>query len=338
MLLESALPSSSLMQNDCQTVSLSGQRRPLRVLRKHSANPVFRPEEFPEDVMYAFNPGAIRYRGEYLLMIDAATLAQPVVFWIARSRDGVNFTPDPEPVNWPDAPPDHPEDCIYDPRITEIDGEYIILYASSSETAGVRVGIVKTKDFETFERISIASEQGNRNGVLFPEKIQGLYARLDRPFGDPNDTCGMWISYSPDLVYWGRSRPVMGPRPGLWDGLKVGAGAVPIKTDKGWLEIYHGVTDTGVGLIYRLGACLLDLEDPSKVIARGEDAILWPEHSYEMTGRVGNVVFTCNALLEDDGRVRIYYGAADTCIGLAEGKLSDLIDACFRKNPLRLRC
>ncbi len=129
----------------------------------------------------------------------------------------------------------------------------------------------------------------------------------------------------------------MGPRAGFWDGLKVGAGAVPIRTEKGWLEIYHGVTNTGAGLIYRLGACLLDLKDPSQVIARGEDAILWPEYPYEMTGRVGNVVFTCNALLDDDGTVRVYYGAADTCIGLAEGKLSDLIDACFRKNSLRLR-
>ncbi|PAW79375.1 MAG: glycosidase [Verrucomicrobia bacterium Tous-C9LFEB] len=308
-----------------------------RVLVKSPHNPVIKPSDFPGDVMYAFNPGAIRFNGEYLLMVDAATLAQPVTLWIARSQDGIHFTADPEPVNWPAPPEDHAEDCIYDPRITFIDGEYIILYASSSESAGVRVGIVKTKDFRTFERVSIASEQGNRNGALFPEKINGLYARLDRPFGDPNDTCGMWVSYSPDLIYWGRSRPVMSARPGLWDSLKVGAGAVPIKTDKGWLEIYHGVTFTGAGPIYRLGACMLDLKDPSKVIARGEDTILWPEHDYEMVGRVGNVVFSCNAVLTDEGTVRIYYGAADTCIGLAEGKLSDLIDACYKKNTLRMQ-
>jgi beta-1,4-mannooligosaccharide/beta-1,4-mannosyl-N-acetylglucosamine phosphorylase len=181
-----------------------------RVLRKHPSNPVLTPDSFPAEVMYAFNPGAIRFQGEYLLMVDAATYAQPVVFWIARSMDGVHFTLDPRPVNWPAPHPDHPEDCVYDPRITQIGDEYIILYASSSVSDGVRVGIVKTKDFQTFERISIASEQGNRNGVLFPEKINGLYARLDRPFGNPNDTCGMWISYSPDLIYWGRSRPVMG--------------------------------------------------------------------------------------------------------------------------------
>jgi predicted GH43/DUF377 family glycosyl hydrolase len=309
---------------------------PPRVLLKHPQNPILTPAQFPAEIMYAFNPGAIRFGDEYLLMVDAATHAQPLIFWIARSRDGIRFELDPEPVNWPAPHPDHPEDCVYDPRITEIDGEYIILYASSSEAAGVRVGIVRTKDFQTFERISIASEQGNRNGVLFPEKINGLYARLDRPFGNPNDTCGMWVSYSPDLIYWGRSRLVLNPRPGLWDHLKVGAGAVPIKTDKGWLAIYHGVANTGAGLIYRLGVCLLDLKDPSQVIARGEDAILWPEHPYEMIGRVGNVVFTCNALVDDHETVRIYYGAADTCIGLAEAKLTDLIDACFRKNTLRL--
>lgn len=335
MLLQNPVSSPQIPRRNGQ-LSLAIQNSNSRILAKHLANPVLSPGEFPAEIMYAFNPGATRFNGEYLLMVDAATLAQPIVFWIARSQDGVRFTLDPEPVSWPAPLPEHAEDCVYDPRITFIDGEYVILYASSSESSGVRVGIVKTKDFEVFKRVSIASEQGNRNGVLFPEKINGLYVRLDRPFGDPNDTCGMWISYSPDLIYWGQSRPVLQPRAGLWDSLKVGAGAVPIRTDKGWLEIYHGVTTTAAGLIYRLGVCLLDLEDPSKVIARGEDAILWPEHSYEMTGRVGNVVFTCNALVDDDETVRIYYGAADTCVGLAEGKLTDLIDACFRKNSLRL--
>ncbi|XHR31186.1 MAG: glycoside hydrolase family 130 protein [Chthoniobacteraceae bacterium] len=337
MLLESQNPSRTAAYSQNGPPAPKSTLPPAsRVLKKHPSNPVLYPGKFPEGVMYVFNPGAIRFQDEYIIIADAATYAQPVVFWIARSKDGVHFAPDPAPLNWPPAHPDHAEDCVYDPRITKIGDEYIILYASSSETAGVRVGIVKTKDFKSFERVSIASEQGNRNGVLFPEKINGLYARLDRPFGNANDTCGVWISYSPDLIYWGHSRPVLNPRPGLWDGLKVGAGAVPIKTEQGWLEIYHGVTNTGAGLIYRLGVCLLDLEDPSRVIARGEDAILWPELPYEMVGRVGNVVFTCNALVDADRNVRIYYGAADTCIGLAEGKLDDLLDACHRRNPLLL--
>jgi beta-1,4-mannooligosaccharide/beta-1,4-mannosyl-N-acetylglucosamine phosphorylase len=198
--------------------------------------------------------------------------------------------------------------------------------------------MVKTRDFVTFERLPAASEQGNRNGVLFPEKINGLYCRFDRPFGNPHtDSAGIWISYSPDLIHWGQSKAVMMPRKGgWWDNFKIGGGAVPIKTDRGWLNIYHGTTKTCSGILYFLGVALHDLEDPSIVISRGEDAVLWPEHPYEQNGRVPNVVFTCNAILEEDETVRIYYGAADTCIGLAEAKLDDLIDACFSKNRLRL--
>jgi len=308
-----------------------------RIFQKHPENPIVKPQDIPGGAaMYVFNPGAVKFRGEYLMMMDVATLAQPIVFWLARSRDGVHFTPDPAPVNWPAPDPLHPEVCVYDPRITRMGDDYYILYASSSEV-GVRVGIVKTRDFETFERVSTASELGNRNGCLFPEKIDGLYCRLDRPFGDPRAACDIWISYSPDLVYWGRSQRVMANRSALWDNHKIGGGAVPIKTDKGWLALYHGTTTTGGGIIYRLGVAMLDLKDPSKVLARGEDAVLWPEHSYELSGRVDNVVFTCNAIVESDETVKIYYGAADTCIGLAEAKLGDLVDACYRKNPYLLR-
>jgi beta-1,4-mannooligosaccharide/beta-1,4-mannosyl-N-acetylglucosamine phosphorylase len=309
-----------------------------KILIKHPNNPLVTPDMMPDNIMWVFNPGAIKHNGEYILMMDAATATANYCFWLARSTDGINFKPDPAPVVWPAPDGDHAETCVYDPRITFIDGEYLITYASQSELHGVRVGIVRTKDFITFERVATASEQANRNGIIFPEKINGLYCRLERPFGNPHtDPANIWLSYSPDLVYWGRSRPVMQIRGGgYWDNHKIGGGAVPIRTDKGWLEIYHGVTKTCSGFIYFLGVCLLDLEDPSKVIARGEDAVLWPSEPYEFNGRVPNVVFACNALLEPDGMVKIYYGAADYCIGLAEGKLEDLIDTCFRKNKLRL--
>jgi len=126
----------------------------------------------------------------------------------------------------------------------------------------------------------------------------------------------------------------MTPRSGCWDSHKIGGGAVPIRTEEGWLCIYHGVDCTCNGYIYRLGVMLLDLDDPSKIIARSPNPILWPEHDYELTGRVPNVTFACNALLEDDGTVKVYYGAADTCIGLAESSLSDLIPACHEPNQL----
>lgn len=300
-----------------------------RLLQKYELNPVMTPAIMNETVLYVFNPGAIKHDNEYILMMDTTTLDDIHRLWIARSKDGYNFTPDPEPINWPAPDPNHLETCTYDPRITRIGDEYIILYASDLSQNQVRVGIVKTKDFKEFERVCTASELGNRNGALFPEKINGLYARLDRPFGNEMDPCSMWISYSPDLVFWGKSQPVTYEGVAFKDGFKMGAGAVPIKTEKGWLEIYHAVSTTCNGFIYRLKACLLDLEDPSKIIGYTRDFILWPEHDYEMRGRVSNVVFTCNALLEDNGEVKIYYGAADTNIGLATGKLDEIIEACL---------
>jgi len=299
-----------------------------RLLRKHPENPILTPRHMPGDVLYVFNPGAIKHDGEYVLVMNTTTLDDIHRFWIARSKDGVRFQPDPEPLLWPAPDPHHPETCTYDPRITRLGDEYLILYASDLSQNDVRIGIVRTRDFRTFERVSIASELGNRNGALFPEKIGGLYVRLDRPFGNELNPCSMWLSYSPDLVYWGRSRPMTYRGQPFHDGHKMGSGAVPIRTDRGWLEIYHTVSTTCNGFIYRLKAMLLDLEEPSRVLGYSRDFILWPEHDYEMRGRVMNVVFTCNALLEDDGTVRIYYGAADTNIGLAEGRLGDLIDAC----------
>ena len=141
----------------------------------------------------------------------------------------------------------------------------------------------------------------------------------------------MWMSFSPDLVYWGQSRPIYYKGKPFMDGFKMGAGAVPILTDKGWLEIYHTVSTTCNGFIYRLKACILDKDEPWNIIGYTKDFILWPEHDYEMRGRVSNVVFACNAVPEDDGTVKIYYGAADTNIGLATGKISDIVNACLNE-------
>lgn len=304
-----------------------------RLLNKYENNPVMCPAMMPIQCLYTFNPGAIKHNDEYILIMDVTTLDDIHRFWIARSKDGYNFVADPHPPKWPEPDPTNPEMNTYDPRITKIGDEYIILYASDLGQNQARVGIVRTKDFETFERVSIGSELGNRNGALFPEKINGLYCRFDRPFGDEKDPCAMWVSYSPDLVFWGKSEPVKYKGVPFMDGFKMGAGAVPIKTDKGWLEIYHTVSTTCNGFIYRLKAMLLDLENPAKIIGYTKDFILWPEHDYENRGRVNNVTFACNALPEPDGTLKIYYGAADTNIGLAQGKIDELIDACLANRP-----
>jgi beta-1,4-mannooligosaccharide/beta-1,4-mannosyl-N-acetylglucosamine phosphorylase len=218
---------------------------------------------------------------------------------------------------------------IYDPRVTKIgDMHYIIHAGHSGHTC--RLSLVKTKDFKEFQWMGFISEVDNRNGVLFPEKINGLYARLDRP-NTGADTGDIWVSYSPDLIFWGKSRCVFRNWQGIrWAWTKIGPGAVPIKTPEGWLNIFHGVrTQCKAHFVYQLGVCLLDLNDPSKVKAMAEEAILIPEEQYELVGQTPSVVFTCGAVVEDNGEVKLYYGGADTVQCLATTSIERLIDACY---------
>jgi beta-1,4-mannooligosaccharide/beta-1,4-mannosyl-N-acetylglucosamine phosphorylase len=152
---------------------------------------------------------------------------------------------------------------------------------------------------------------------------------IGRPYG--NDVGSIWISYSPDLINWGRSELVFSPRPRYWDSYRIGASAPPILTDRGWLEIYHGVKMTSAGPIYRIGTAMLDKDDPAKMIGRCLAPVLSPRERYERVGDVGNVVFACGAIVDDDGEVKVYYGAADTSICVATGTLDELIDSCFEE-------
>ena len=255
-------------------------------------------------------------------------------FWVAESKDGYHFKPWPKPV---DMPYDNPrfkkyaDSMIYDPRVTKIEDAYYMVHAAHSGYT-CRLSLVKTEDFKKFQWIEFISEPDNRNGVLFPEKINGLYARLDRP-NTGSETGDMWVSYSPDLRFWGKSECVLRPWEGIrWAWTKVGAGATPIKTPEGWLNIFHGVrTQCKSHFVYQLGVCLLDLEDPSKVKAMSEDAILIPEEQYELVGQTPSVVFTCGAVVEDSGEVKIYYGGADTVQCVATTTLERLIDACYNR-------
>jgi beta-1,4-mannooligosaccharide/beta-1,4-mannosyl-N-acetylglucosamine phosphorylase len=197
------------------------------------------------------------------------------------------------------------------------------MYTAYSEY-GFRIALAKTDDFYHYERIALVSEPGNKDGILFPEKINGEYVRLDRPIG--KEIGSMWVSYSKNLVDWGKSELLMTPRPGLWDSFRIGASVSPIKTEHGWLEIYHGVKRTTAGPIYRIGTVLLDLEQPYKVIARCDKPVLSPREDYERIGDVGNVVFACGAVLENSGEIKVYYGAADTCVCVATTDFNELIE------------
>ena len=184
-----------------------------------------------------------------------------------------------------------------------------------------------TLDFETFHQIENAFLPLNRNGVLVPRKIGGKYAMLSRPSDRGHTPFGdIHCSFSPDMVHWGQHRFVMKPNGG-WQSTKVGAGPIPIETTQGWLMIYHGVLTSCNGFVYSMGAALLDLEQPWKVIARTSPYILSPQELYECVGDVPNVVFPCAALVDaPTGRMAVYYGCADTCTGLAFCYVDELIE------------
>jgi predicted GH43/DUF377 family glycosyl hydrolase len=277
-----------------------------------------------------FNSGITKWRGRYMMACRVEDRALRNQIWIAESQDGYRFVPRPTPIEMPMANSEFAEyagGMYYDPRITEIEGRcYLVHAAHSAHTC--RLSLLVTDDFEKFEWLGFISETDNRNGALFPRKVGGLYARLDRPnpggdFGD------IWVSYSPDLMYWGKSRCVLRNAQVRWAWSKIGPGAVPIETPEGWLCIFHGVrTQCKSHYVYQLGVCLLDLDDPSKVIAQAQEAILEPEEPYELVGQTPSVVFTSGAVVEDNGEVKLYYGGADTVQCLATTTVEKLLWAC----------
>jgi len=239
---------------------------------------------------------------------------------IGRSRDGIHFTIDDRPALFPENQYEiyGIEDC----RITKIDDTYYINYSAVSNL-GITTCLASTKDFSYIQREGVVFHPDSKNIAIFPQKINGKYYALHRPssasFGKP---C-MWIAESPDLLCWGNHRFLMGCREGEWDEARIGASCVPIKLDEGWLEIYHGADRNNR---YCLGAVLLDLEQPWRVIARSREPILMPETDYEKEGFFGNVIFSCGALFENQ-KVKIYYGAADTSTCYAEVDVADILDA-----------
>src|SRR4030042_1341830 len=248
----------------------------------------------------------------------------------AESDDGYHFIVRPQPFITPASTgifAEYEEYGVEDCRICEIDGEYILTYSAYSRH-GVRVALARTKDFETLERVALITEADYRNVVLFPKKINGRYVRLDRPHSEISPW-SIWISYSPDLVHWGDSRLIMKPVPYHWDEMKIGPGAPPIRTDKGWLNIYHGVFPTMDGHVYRLGVALHKLDDPAEILGVGDRWILQPEDPWEVTGYVHNVVFTCGAVPEDDGTLKLYWGGADTVMCAGTAVIDELIDLCL---------
>ena len=228
------------------------------------------------------------------------------------------------------APEKFPEENwgIEDARIThlESEGRWVITYTSYS-TSGPLVSLMETKDFIRFKKLGAILPPENKDAALLPEKIGGLWHLIHRPVSQMNIKINMWISTSKDLTHWGEHKLLLEAGNGAeWDAHKVGLSAQPIKTNEGWLILYHGVKPTNNGDLYRLGLALLDLKDPSRVLRRSKDWIFGPEESYELAGDIPNVVFPCGWVLrEKEDKVCMYYGAADTSIGLATASFSELM-------------
>ena len=302
------------------------------LIKRYQHNPILTKDDVPYPVATVHNAAVVKHEGKYIMVFRSHKLNGRSILGIAVSNDGYTFKVNEKPFMIPSSQGVFREYEAYgveDPRITFMDGEYLITYSAYSRH-GVRIGLAKTKDFKSVKRVSLITESDYRNVVIFPEKFGGLYARLDRPHSEISPW-SIWISYSPDLKYWGESKLIMNPLQYHWDEMKIGPGAPPIKTSRAWLSIYHGVFPTMDGSVYRLGVALHDLEDPSKMIAVGDEWILQPEEVYEITGYVHNVVFTCGAVPEDDGSVKIYWGGADKVMCMGTANLEDLVDHCLNK-------
>ena len=305
----------------------------MELIKRYSDNPILTKNDVPYEVATVHNAGAVKFKDKYILLFRSHLLNGRSIIGIAESNDGFDFKVRNEPFMAPSNEGDfklYEEFGVEDPRITYIEGEYLITYSAYSRY-GVRIGLAKTINFETVKRFSLITEADYRNVVIFPEKFKGKYVRLDRPHSEITPW-SIWISYSPDLKYWGDSKVIMRPVKYHWDEMKIGPGAPPIKTSKGWLSIYHGVFPTMDGSVYRLGVALHDLNDPSIILGVGDNWILQPEEVYEITGYVHNVVFTCGAIPEPDGTVKIYWGGADKVMCVGEAVIEELVDYCLKNS------
>ncbi|MCD6440652.1 MAG: glycoside hydrolase family 130 protein [Candidatus Marinimicrobia bacterium] len=305
----------------------------MSVIKRYENNPILTKDDVPYPVVTVHNAAVTKYKNKYVMVFRSHLHNGRSILGLAESEDGYYFRVQETPFMTPSKEgvfKEYEEYGVEDPRIIFIDGEYLITYSAYSRH-GVRIGLAKTKDFKTVERYSLVTEADHRNTVIFPEKFNGLYARLDRPHSEISPW-SIWISYSPDLKFWGESKLIIKPMQYHWDEMKIGPGAPPIKTDKGWLNIYHGVFPTMDGSVYRLGVALHDLKDPSIINGISDDWILQPEEPYEITGYVHNVVFTCGAVPENDGTVKIYWGGADTVMNVGTANINELVDMCLSKS------
>ncbi len=296
---------------------------------RHPGNPIITAKDLPYPANTVFNAGVTKFGDETLLLMRVEDRRGMSHLTAARSKDGISgWVIDKQPT-MPPSPETHPEELygIEDARITFLEekNKWAIAYTAFSQ-CGPLVALALTTDFKTFERLGPVMPPDDKDAALLPVRIGGRWVLIHRPATSFEGVgAHIWISYSPDLKHWGDHCVLLEARRGAWwDANKIGLSPQPLRTDEGWLIMYHGVRETAAGCIYRLGLALLDLDDPCRVIRRSDEWVFSPEEDYERTGDVNEVVFPCGWVQEGD-EIRLYYGGADTCIALATASLSELL-------------
>jgi len=303
---------------DCKTVVWRSERNPI----------------IPRDIIptsnSVFNSAVVPFNGEFAGVFRCDNTARDMTLHSGRSKDGVNWEIEPDPIQFI-CDDEEIGNFVYgyDPRVCWIEDRYYVTWCNGYH--GPTIGVGYTHDFKEFYQLENAFVPFNRNGVMFPRRINGKYAMLNRPSDNGHTPFGdIFYSESPDMCYWGCHRHVMGTAGG-WQSTKIGAGPIPIETTEGWLMIYHGVLTSCNGFVYSVGASLLDIDKPWKVLCRTRPYILSPQKIYECVGDVPNVAFPCAAVCDaPTGRIALYYGGADTVVCLAFMQVDELID--FTRN------
>ena len=301
----------------------------LPLFTRHTGNPILSRNDWPYPINSVFNAGAVRLPdGDTLLLCRVEDRSGLSHLCAARSENGIDhWRIDARPTLMGN-PKEHPEEIwgIEDPRITYVPEleQYAIAYTSFAR-GGPGVSLALTRDFRSFERFGVIMPPEDKDAALLPRRISGYWAMIHRPMTATG--AHMWISFSPDLHHWGNHKVILeARRGGWWDANKIGLCSPPIETPQGWLMIYHGVRRTASGSIYRLGLALFDLERPDICLKRGSAWMFGPEAPYERVGDVNDVVFPCGQTIDPDGdTVKLYYGAADSCIALATGSIRSML-------------
>jgi predicted GH43/DUF377 family glycosyl hydrolase len=297
-------------------------------VQKFDGNPIIIKDDVPFKVNSIFNAGAIKIDEKYLLLCRTEMPNGRSSLTLAKSIDGIKFKIAQKPTLTPE---EHGEYFDYvnwgieDCRITNIVDKYYLTYTGYSKYQPLVI-LTETQDFEKFIIHGPISEPSNKDCSLFPEKINGFYWKVDRPVAF--ERRDVWISRSPDLLHWGSYKVLMEPTRGTWEHHKIGSSSNPLKTDKGWLMLYHGVRGLTYGAMYKLGVVLLDLEKPWIVKGKSSDPIIVPDYEFERVGDVGNVVFSNGWIVEPDGEIKIYYSGADLNICLATTTEEYLLSLC----------